>query len=359
MSVMNSEKLNLQTTWNTELPYAMMLGLKTQVPTVMEMVSDPVVRTYNTISRLPRHLEGSFEMVRNQGKEMLKMAVENFAEVNPSNIMTAVADNAILILKEYQRRVEIVFDAVVKILRETRFRIPGFEERLSGLEIYQKFTAFVADVCGEAVQKVPEYFTSMFADVIEFFKAIEFVLPGSNNIVSGREILDDLFVALSEIQERVIVTLRELGDIQLEDIIDKYNEFIKFAIQQSEKLIETIKSQDVETLSTFVSDVYDDAINSRFLANVARQIEMVQRIVMEYLAAVRSKLQVIFADMSTEQLQADIQSWIDLFVKRVNVFHNNVIRALKEKSQIVEQYVRVGDREMEIDIPLPFVAEYN
>lgn len=359
MSLMNSEKLNLQTTWNMEMPYEMMLRLKNFVPTIMEMVSNHAVRTYNTVYRHARSLEGSYEQVREQGKVMFRRAFDNLAAVNPSSVMTAMTDKTILLLKEYQKKVEIVLDAVVKFLRETKFQIPGYEQRLSGLEVYQKCSAFVADVSEEAVQKIPQYFSSMFTSVFDYFQAIEFTLPGSNYIVSGREILDDLFVVLRKIQDQVIVTVRKLSNIQLEDIINKFSAFLQFTTEQSEKFLQTLKSQNVEKLSTFVADVYNDAINSRIMTDVAEQVEEARRIVIEYLNAVRAKLQNILADISTEQLQADIQSWIDLSVKRVNLFHNNVIRMLKEKSKRVEPFVRVGDRQMEVDIPLPFVAKLN
>ncbi|KAM6992474.1 apolipoprotein B-100-like [Tautogolabrus adspersus] len=356
MSVVNAEKLNLQTTWNMEMPYEMMLRMKKQVPTVMKMVSDPAVRIYNTIYRI---LEGSFKQAEEQGRVMFNRAVENLATVDPSGIMTTVTDKTIMILKKYQKRVEMVLDAVVKFLRDTQFTFPGYEERLSGLDIYQKLSAFVADVSEEAVQKIPEYFATMFTTVLDYFKAIEFTMPGSNYIVSGREIIDDLSVFLRKIQDQVIVTVRKLGNIQLEDIINKYTEFMQFAIEQSEKFLLTLKSQNVEKLSTFVTDVYTDAINSQVLADVAKQVEEARRIVMEYVEAVKAKLESILADMSTEQLQADIQSWIDLMVKRINAFQNNVIRVLKEKTKNVEPFVRVGDRQMEVDIPIPFVAKSN
>ncbi|KAK5884319.1 hypothetical protein CesoFtcFv8_018155 [Champsocephalus esox] len=356
MSVMNSEKLNLQTTWNMEMPYEMVLGLKKQVPAVMELVSDPAVNTYNTIYRQARSLEGSFEQAKDQGKEMFKRAIDNFAAVNPSIVMTTVTDKTILILQEYQKKVAIVLDAVVKFLRETKFQLPGYEQRLSGLEAYQELSTFIADVSEEAVQRVPEYFASMFKAVLDYVQAIEFTLPGSNHVVIGREVLDDLFVALKKIQDQVIITVRKLGEIQLEDVIDKLSGFVKFTTEQSEKFLQTLKSQNVEKLLNFVSEVYDDAINSQVLADVTRQVEEARKIVVEYLQAVKAKLQDILADMSFEQLQADIQSWIDLLAKRVNTFHNNVIKTLKEKSQSIEPYVRVGDRQLEVNIPLSFSA---
>uniref|UniRef100_A0A8C4GUU3 Vitellogenin domain-containing protein n=1 Tax=Dicentrarchus labrax TaxID=13489 RepID=A0A8C4GUU3_DICLA len=264
----------------------MMLRLKKQVPTVMEIVSEPATRTYNTIYRHARSLEGSFEQVRNQGKVMFRKAIDNLAAVKSSNVITTVTDKTILILKEYQKKVEIVFDAVVKFLRETKFQIPGYEQRLSGLQVYQKCSAFVADVSEEAVQKIPQYFTSMFKAVLDYINTIEFTLPGSNHVVRGREILDDLFVALRKIQNQVIVTVKSLGDIQLEDIINKLSAIMQFTIEQSEKFLQTIKSQNSERLYTFVTDVYNDAMNSRALSVVVEQVEEAQRIVIEYLKAV-------------------------------------------------------------------------
>ncbi|KAF0023648.1 hypothetical protein F2P81_024278 [Scophthalmus maximus] len=359
MSVMSSEKLNIQTTWNMEMPYEMMLGLKKQVPTVMEMVSDPAVITYNEIYRYTGRLGDSIEQAKKQGKVVFKRAVDKLAEVNPSNVVTAVTDKTMWILKKYQKKVETILDAVVQFLRETTFQIPGYEQRMSGLEMYQTFSAFVADVSEEAVLRIPEYFASIFTSVLDYFRAIEFSLPGSNHIVSGREIIDDLSVAMRTIQDRVILTLRKLGNIQLEDIIERFSASMQFALEQSERFLQTLKSQNVEKLSAFFTDVYNDVSSYPVLAEVANQYEEVCRIVMEYLKTVRSKINLILTDMSSEQLQVDIQFWIDSLVKRMNAFQNNAIETLKEKSKNVEPFVRVSDRQVDIDIPLPFVTKLN
>lgn len=348
MSVMNSEKLNIQTTWNMEMPNEVMLKLRKQVPAVTRLMSDYV------------KVLGAFcKQAREQGKVMYKRAVENIAAVTPPECIIAVTDKTILILKEYKKKVELVLDAAVKFLRETKFQVPGYEKRLSGLEIYQQFSAFVADVSEEAVEKIPQYVASMFNGVLDFFQTIEFTIPGSKHVISGKEILDDLIIALGKMQQQVIVTVRKLRNIQMEDITRKYSAFIQFTIEQSEKLCQTLKSQNVEKLSTFVIDVYNDFMSSPILADVSKQVEEACRIVMEYLKSVRAKIQSVWAEMSNEQLQADIQSWIDSMMKRVNAFHNTVIRTLKEKSKNVKQCVKVSDRQIEVDIPLPFAARFN
>ncbi|KAM4528942.1 apolipoprotein B-100-like [Fundulus diaphanus] len=359
MSVMDSEKLNLQTTWNMEMPYEIMLGVKNQVPEAVEMVSDCAVNMYNKISRHVRSLKGLFEKFRKQGEAILEKAVENLAAVSSSDFIMSVTDKTIVILRESQKKAELVLDAVIKFLKQTKFQIPGYERRLSGLEVYQEFSSFVADVSEEAVEKLPEYFVSIFASVFDYVKAIEFTIPGSNRIITGKELFDELVVALRKIQKHLIANVRKLGDIQLDDIIKKFSEFMQFVVEQSEKILQTLKTPNVENISSFVMDAYHDAISSNFLAKVAKQVDEVHIIIKEYIKSVINKIHSIMADVSTEQLRADIQSWIDLSVKRINAFHNTVIRTLKEKSKDVEPYVRVSDRQIEVDIPLPFVARFN
>ncbi|MEQ2309852.1 hypothetical protein AMECASPLE_002761 [Ameca splendens] len=359
MSVKDSEQLNLQTTWNMEMPYEMMLGLKKQVPGAMEMVSDPAIKTYKKISRHVRSLKGSFEKFRKKGKTMFMTAVENLAAVSSSDFMTTVTDNTIKLLKESQKKVELVLDAVIKFLRQTKFQIPGYERKLSGLEVYQEFSTFVADVSEEAVEKLPEYFASTFASVFDHVQTVEFTIPGSNRVVTGKELCDDLVVALRKMQEQLTVSMRKLGDIQLEDMIKKFSEFMQFIVQQSENFIQTLKTHNFEKISSFLVDAYNDAMNSHFLAGIAKQIDEVHIIIKEYLESVINKIHSIMADMSTEQLRTSIQSWIDLSVKRINAFHNSVISILKEKSKDVEPYVRVSDRQIDVDIPLPFIVRLN
>ncbi|KAM6915749.1 apolipoprotein B-100-like [Xenentodon cancila] len=358
MSVIGSEKLNIQTTWNMEMPYEMMLGLKKQVPMAMEMVSDSAVRASRNIKRNVRGLKDLFEKARKQGKEVLNRAVKNLAALNRPDLLAAFTDKTSFILNEYKRKVQHVLDAVVKFLRETKFQVPGYEEKLSGLEVYQKCSAFVADVSEEAVQKFPEYFASMFASVFDHLQDLEFRLPGSDRIVTSKEFLNDLLVALRKVQDWAIMTVRKLGDIQLEDIFMKFSVFMQFTVEQCEKVLETLKSQNIESLSTFVTDVYNDAKNSRVLGDVVEQCEEVRRIIMEYLRGVTDKLYSIANGVSSEQLKSDIQSWIDSSVKRINTFQNNVIRTLKEKSKDVGPYLRVGDRQIDVDIPLPCVDRF-
>ncbi|XP_068199369.1 apolipoprotein B-100-like [Antennarius striatus] len=357
MSVKNSEKLNIQTTWNMEIINEAMLQTKKVAPKVAEYAFIPVIVTFDVIHRNARYIENSVMWARNQGEVMLASTFDHAAAVQPSELVKTLTDSSIAILKEYQKTVEIVFDAVVTFLRETKFQIPGYERKLSGLEVYQKFSAFVADFSEEVIQKIPMYFSSMFSEVIDYFSSLEFVLPGSDYILSGREILDDLFDTLKEIQHKVIANVRKLGDIQLEDILDKLSEFTQYIVEKNEIFLQTLRSANLERLNTFTNELYNDIVNSPFVEDVMKQVDEISRIIRKYVRDLSRKLDYMVPRPS--QLEKEIQSRFDFMVKSLNTFQNDVMTTLKNQTKQFEPYLKVEDRQVEVEIPLPFVARFN
>lgn len=333
----------------------MMLAVKEEID--VTMMSDPAISAYNIIynegARYGKNLKRSYERVKKDGRVMFRKAIDTVASVQPNEFAATVADKSIVILREYRSKVEMVLDAVINFLRQTKFQIPGYEERLSGLEIYEKCSTFVADVSEEAIQKIPEYFSSMFTPVIEYFKSLEFVF--SNHVVKGSEILEDFSVAFSNLQKQVIIIVRKISNIQLEDIMNKLNVIVHFGTAQCEKFLQMVQSVNVEKLTNFMTDMYNDAVNSQIFAEVSKQCQKIYDIVLVYLYTVRARVQKMVDNMSPEQLQADIQAWMDRMIDGMNAFENNAIETLKEKSKSVEPFVKMGERNMEIDIPFRFV----
>ncbi|XP_072772227.1 apolipoprotein B-100-like [Nerophis lumbriciformis] len=356
MSVVNSEKLNVQTSWNMEMPYEMTLALKKELSEVAQIAIFPSLIAYDKIDRYARSLGGSLEQAKNHGAVLFKEAVDNIAAVNVSNVITSLTDQTSYVLRKYQQRVDLLLDAVVKFLRETKFLIPGYTHRLSGLEIYQKCTNFVITVSGDVIEIITNFFFHIFNVTFDSFEAIKFTIPGSDHIVSGRDILYNFLKALSEVHSRVEATLKKMGGYK--DIVRIVSAFMDLVGAQCGKFSRILESRDLARLSTFVTDMYNDAINSRAFDIVVKQFEKVQRIIIEYLTIVTSKLQTILADVSLEQLEADIQPSIESMLNSAHSLFMDVSEVLQEKSKTVKEFVTAGDRQMEVDIPFPFTTQF-
>uniref|UniRef100_A0A8C7PP15 Vitellogenin domain-containing protein n=1 Tax=Oncorhynchus mykiss TaxID=8022 RepID=A0A8C7PP15_ONCMY len=310
MSVINSEKLNIQTTWNMEVPTEMLLVVKAKVPEIMSAVCMEDI--LSAPQKIADRLEGSMEQIMDQGKVIYKRAAENIAAMDLTAITDKLSNSVIFVLRQYQKNVQVLLDAAIKFLRETQFQMPGLEGKMSGLEAYQKLSRSFAELVEEAMTKVPEFFAYHGAALLEQIRNIKFTLPGSSNLVSGREILDDLMAAIEKIQKQVIIIVKRVGDVPLEDIV---------------------------------------TIDSHAMSDIAQQIEEAKRIIREY--------RDLFAEMSIEQLNADIEAWIDSVIQSINAIHTKVTEFLQDITRNAESFVTVSDKQMDIEIPIPFIAQLN
>uniref|UniRef100_A0A8C7F9V4 Vitellogenin domain-containing protein n=1 Tax=Oncorhynchus kisutch TaxID=8019 RepID=A0A8C7F9V4_ONCKI len=349
MSVINSEKLNIQTTWNMEVPTEMLLVVKAKVPEIMSAVCMEDI--LSAPQKIADRLEGSMEQITDQGKVIYKRAAENIAAMDLTAITDKLSNSVIFVLRQYQKNVQVLLDAAIKFLRETQFQMPGLEGKMSGLEAYQKLSRLFAELVEEAIKKVPEFFASHGAALLEQIRNIKFTLPGSSNLVSGREILDDLMAAIEKIQKQVIIIVKRVGEVPLEDIVSRLSAFLRLTVQKTEELIVSLKSQDMEKLTVWMSDVFSEAIDSLAMSDIAQQIEEAKRIIRKY--------RNLFAEMSIEQLNADIQSWIDSVIQSINAIHIKVTEFLQDITRNAESFVTVSDKQMDIEIPIPFIAQLN
>ncbi|XP_033846420.1 apolipoprotein B-100-like [Periophthalmus magnuspinnatus] len=350
------KSLNVQTNWNMEMPYDAMLAVQAKMPSVDTYV-DVSRSLYRNVqhqaTRVSRNVAKSFEKAKDEGVAMFKQTIETVSAMEPYEYMTTFADDAILSLRTCRTRVAMILDAVVKFLGETNFQLPGYTEKVTGLELYKIGAEFVSDVSKEAIDKIPEYISSVFTPVIEYFKTLEFQF--SNSIVRGSEILEDFTVFISRLQEQMKIMVKKIANYPLEEIFKNLNSLSQFVMLQTENLIEMVRSVDVDRMTNFLSEVYEDAVNSQFLRNIIKQLEKVYLIVWDYIRTVQARVQNMMEDFSVNQFKNDIDASINRIVKNMNAFQNNIIETLKEETRSIDKYVKMGDRNMEIDVPFPFV----
>lgn len=134
-------------------------------------------------------------------------------------------------------------------------------------------------------------------------------------------------------------------------------EILKLNVKKAEELISSIKFQDLGKLSSWISKVFSDAVNSNILKKIAEQTEKTKRIIEDYYKTVKAKAQDIFAEMTLEQLIEDTQAWIESTMTRLEVLMNQIIETLKDDKNI-QSYVRLNNTELNIDIHIPFIRDF-
>ncbi|XP_026089616.1 apolipoprotein B-100-like [Carassius auratus] len=139
----------------------------------------------------------------------------------------------------------------------------------------------------------------------------------------------------------------------IDDCLKELPEIMKLSMEKADELINSIKFKDLDKLSSWISKVFSDMVNSNILNEIAVQAEKTSRITEDYCKTVIAKAQDIFAEMTLEQLIDDIQAWIESTMTRLELLMNQIIETLKNAKNS-QSYVRLNDTEINIDIPIPF-----
>ncbi|KAJ8356213.1 hypothetical protein SKAU_G00190070, partial [Synaphobranchus kaupii] len=358
-SLKHPEKLNLQTSWNAEVPYEMLLGLKERVPditsalTLKDAVSNTIEKVYSEIPRTVNTLQSGIEQIKDQSKIMYRRAAENFKDTNLQEISRELSVYFRYILSQYQNNIKVILDAVIQFLRETKFLIPGIEEERTGLEIYQMVSHYVTMLIEDAIREVPEWVAFHTKTFIELVEDTVITLPGSNHLISGKEIVDDLKSIMENAQAKAIAMVRSLQAVRLEDMLERLRDLLLYTVNIADDFITSLMSQNVDNLSAWVNAVYSDAVNSEVFSDVSVRLKEAGAAAGEKLGLAKTKLQEVYSQMTMEKLNSILQSWIDALAKHLNSFNNKITEFLKQISQNVQPFVRVSDNKMDIDIPLP------
>lgn len=362
-SLKHPEKLHLQTSWNMEIPHEMLLGLKERVPDITsalnlkDSVSNAIENVYSEIPRTANTLQSGIEQIKDQSKIMYQRAAEKFADINLEEISRDLLHYVRFILSQYQNNIKEIMDVTIQFLKETQFQLPGIADKLTGLEIYQKASHFVTMVIEDAIQEVPKFVAFHTNAFIKLIEDTVITLPGSDHVIIGKEIIDDLKNIMEKAQAQVITMVRRLQAVRLEDMLERLRDLLLYFGNVADDFINSLMSQNLDNLSAWVNGIYSDAVNSEVLSDLSVQLMEARAVAKEKLAFAKAKLQEVYSMMSIEKLNAILQSWIDALVKHLNSVSNEITKLLKQVSQNVQPYMRVSDKKIDIDIPLPFAWE--
>ncbi|XP_062407569.1 apolipoprotein B-100-like [Sardina pilchardus] len=356
----DSNKLNIQTSWNMEVPREMLLGIKDRVPeitstfNIKDMMSEQADAVYKIIERLQLYLQHAEHYLKDQAEQIYARAAEMMRDTDLAELPSKVSEHAKILLEKYETLFNTLVDAALTFLRETKFQVPGYDEKLSVFEIYAEISTFIGDFTEDAITRIPEMLASYSEAAIEYIRNVEFTMPGSSHIVSGREILDDLTTFFKKIQRQIITTVKDLSNISLETIVQKLSEFMRTAIDRTRDFITSLTSQDLSTVVEWAKDVYTDFINSGIIRRITDGAAEALSVAEQYYMQLKFRFDEVFVDFSLEQLNADIQAWIQSIIERLTDFQNNISEYLVEVSEKTKAHVTVSDDKIDVTIPFPF-----
>nr|XP_023690467.1 apolipoprotein B-100 [Paramormyrops kingsleyae] len=377
----NSEKLNLQTTWNTQVTYDILGGLRHRVPAItsslynfankyhnahfgMDLnraslklkntVSSSIEKAYQEIPRNLDTLRNEIEKIRDQSKVIYKRAVDSIPAEDFQKVSDDLTRFIRQLLQQYQKNVKLMLDAVMKFLSKTKFQLPGIKEKLTGEELFQRASRSIARVIEQSNQMIYSFIESNAGAFISHVNNIEFIVPSTNYIISGRNIVENVKYAMKNMQNNIMDMVRTLENIRLEDILEKLKTFLQLCIQKVDDAVASLKTQGLDELSASLNSIISEARNVQFMQSFGAQFEEFKKVAEGHKNKAKMTIQEVYSEVNMERLNTKLQLWIDDVRSNLNVSFNKLIQLLQDVSKSVQRYMRASNRKADIDIPLPF-----
>ncbi|XP_076833977.1 apolipoprotein B-100 [Brachyhypopomus gauderio] len=377
----NPEKLNLQTTWQINGFFDMLNGFKARLPAItvaihdfinkyhkahfgMDLnraalklknaVSNNMDKAYSDLHRTFDAMQNSIEHLSQQSKEMLEKTRKTMPEIDVQEMSSRMSKNIKDLLHHYESNVKILLDAIMKFLSETKFHLPGLEEKLTGQELYYRLRRFISLSIKRASSRFTSSMEAITNSIAKYINEMNFSLPGTSIVINGKEILKNIKSAVRSAHDRIIQAVKKWEGTRLEKLLQNLSDVVKVWIQMAGEFITSLKTETLSELSSHVSGIYTEASNNQMMKEISRQIQVARANAAEYKDNAKLIVQEVYNEISMERLNYEINEHISALEMILHAHINIVIEYAKKASQHTQPYLKVSNKKIDVDILLPF-----
>ncbi|XP_068433381.1 apolipoprotein Bb, tandem duplicate 1 [Clinocottus analis] len=313
----DAAKINLQIAYNMEAPKVMLNQLKMKLPSIIStftMFADK----YQITSKI--------EELKNSVVDRISEAYN--AAINYDTQMSQLSIFFRNIIVQYQKSVQVLLDAVVKVLRETQFKLPGSDEMTTLPVVLKKLTSSIAALLDMTLQSISANMEIYYNSFVEHISSIKLRMP-VGDAITGSQILDQVKSAFKNVFDELVDFVKNMES--LDTMLVKMGETLNAVVEKSQEFVDSVKSDYLDAVFININVVYRNLIT--VLKNVADQI----------------------TSLNMEQLNHSFEYVMDMFIYLADQFNNIVNAFVQQGSEEVQVYMKVSDGRLEIDLPFPFL----
>lgn len=307
--------MKLQIAYNMEVPKAMLTELKIRLPSI--------ISTFTTFA-------DQYQITRNMEvlkKSAIKRINEAYnAAINYDIQMSQLSIFFRNVIVQYQKTVQVFLDAVIKVLRDTQFKLPGSDEMTTLPEVLKKLSSSIATMLDMIIQNVYKNMEAFYNSFVEKVSSVEFRMP-IGDVKTANQILDEVKTAFKKVLDELVDFLKNMS---LDTMLVKIGETLKACVEKSQRFVDSIKSDYLDAVFFNINVLYSNIIT--VAKNVVDQI----------------------AVLNTEQLNNAFEYILDMLIYVVDQINNTVNALLQQASEEAQAYVKVNEGRLEIDLPFSF-----
>ncbi|XP_077365952.1 apolipoprotein Bb, tandem duplicate 1 [Festucalex cinctus] len=307
----DANKMNLQIVYNTEAPKMVLSELKLRLPSITSSFAE-FLRKYQITSNM--------ETVKN-------VVVKHISDIYNSAINYDVQKSQLSVffrntIVQYRKNIQVVLDAIIKLLRETKFKLPGSAEMTTLPKILKKMTSSIATTLENIIQIIYQNMEIFYNSFMEKISTMKVSMP-IGDIATMSQNLENVKTYTKDLINGLVAFVKNIESF--DTVLEKISETLTAIVDKSQQFVDSIKS-----------DYLDEAL---------LQINHIYRNILKAIKAVVDKI----SALDVEQLNSAHESIIDMLIKVVDEANAAVLERLTQASQ-----VKVTNDMLEIDLPITF-----
>ncbi|XP_073530150.1 apolipoprotein B-100 isoform X2 [Phyllobates terribilis] len=177
------------------------------------------------------------------------------------NDVEPLYEKTVIAIRRYQSTMKEVIDAAITFLKNTRFQLPGQNQKYTGEEQFNMAVKWALNTLEQFIQKIQK----LFDNIIQSINDVSFTIPGTNFKIESRQVILAVKDFLKELQQMTRKIFSDLQSINLEKNLQQLKGLVQEISQKSEKLIEALKSRNYRDMQLQAQQMYNDAINSQYV----------------------------------------------------------------------------------------------
>ncbi|KAJ3613840.1 hypothetical protein NHX12_020085 [Muraenolepis orangiensis] len=368
----NSEKLSMQMSWNKEFLHDCIEGFKERLPAITEAVLK-FINKYHTAhfgfdlnrggmklkNTLTNVIEQAHRNVAESVNELQKLidklsshkyeqVVDNMTTINKL-VRSSMSDGQLN--KHGEQLVEDALEAFFALLRNIKLSLPGSGE-MTALEIYQNARRSVSIGVDGAVQRVSRLMDAIWNTVTSNIRKVEFTLPGTDIVVKGQEMLEELMTAWKSLLEQKARAVEIWREMSLEKILHSMTDVLQMCINKAKELIASLRAEHPD-LGSKLDDIYVEGKNT--MKSSKQHIEAAKKHLAQYKDLAKLNIQEVYNGMSMKQVNRHLEELISIVQSHLFGGLEDFQDLITNVIQDTGPYVRFSEKQLDIDIPFPFL----
>ncbi|KAM3603472.1 uncharacterized protein V6R79_023045 [Siganus canaliculatus] len=312
-SLKDADKVNVQLAYNMEVPKVMFSELKTRLPSV--------ISTFKAVAD-KYQISSTMEEMKNVVVNRISEAYD--AAINYDLQMSQLSIFFRNIVVQYQKTVQVFLDAVVKVLRETQFKLPGSDEMTTLPEVLKKLTSSISAMLDVTIQAMYENMEVVYNEFIEMISHVKVRMP-VGDAISGTQIFEQVKTSFKQFFDELADFVRNMES--LDTMLVKIGETMNAVVEKSQEFVDSIKSDYLDAVFININVFYRNFITA-------------MKTVVDQLSA-----------LNVEELKNAFEYIMNKFIYVVDQFNSTIYDFVQQSSEEVQAYMKVNDGRLELDLP--------